>query len=101
MKQAFKVQNPSTNEIVKDLGLGGGIGRRTGLKIRWTARFVGVQFPLQASAQVQSSQKRVELSRARSGKQPEESNSVQCNREPVDDLERSFTGFVVKQFLSQ
>ena len=45
---AFKVQGRSTNEIVNNLSLGGGIGRRTGLKIRWTARFVGVQFPLQA-----------------------------------------------------
>ena len=32
----------------KQVRLGGGTGRRTGLKIRWTARFVGVQFPLQA-----------------------------------------------------
>ena len=48
MMIALKVQNSSANEIVDDFSLGGGIGRRTGLKIRWTARFVGVQFPLQA-----------------------------------------------------
>jgi hypothetical protein len=33
MTTALKVQNTTTNEIVNDLSLGGGIGRRTGLKI--------------------------------------------------------------------